>query len=230
MEPNVSHEEVARFDALATQWWDVRGPMRPLHEMNPARIGWVNGRIGAGSRILDVGCGAGIAAEALARAGHSVLGIDKAEAALEAGRGHAEGLGLELEYRCAAAEELLGEAERFGVITAFEVIEHVPDAAAFLASLAGLLAPGGRLFVSTPNRTKRSWLMTKLAAEYVLRLLPVGTHDWGKFITPTELAGLGRDAGLRLADSAGLSMEPLHGGWRISRDLGVNYIVELAGN
>jgi 2-polyprenyl-6-hydroxyphenyl methylase/3-demethylubiquinone-9 3-methyltransferase len=229
MQPNFSSEEVARFDALAGSWWDPKGPMRPLHAMNPARIGFIQARIAAGARVLDVGCGAGLAAEALARAGHSVLGIDMAEAALAAARQHAEDAGLELSYRLAAAEDLLSEPERFPVITALEIIEHVPDPAAFLLTLAGLLAPRGKLFLSTLNRTRRSWAVAKVGAEYLLRLLPVGTHDWHKFITPTELAQFGRTAGLRLADSAGLSPDPLGGGWRTSRDLAVNYLAEFVG-
>ena len=228
MEPNVSAQEVAKFDALADQWWNPQGPMRPLHAMNPARIGFVNARIAAASRILDVGCGAGLAAEALARMGHSVLGIDQAEVALAAAQDHAAGLGLDLSYRCARAEQLTAEPERFAVITALEIIEHVPDPQAFLHSLASLLTPGGRLFVSTLNRTRRSWVMAKLGAEYLLRMLPVGTHDWQKFITPAEMATLGRRSGLRLADSAGLSFDPLRGQWKISRDLAVNYLVEFA--
>ena len=228
MQPNFSADEVARFDAMAEKWWDPKGPLSPLHAMNPARIGYIRGRIAPDARVLDVGCGAGLAAEALARAGHGVVGIDLAEAALSAARRHAPA-GLDLEYRLAAAEDLMGEPERFEVITALEVIEHVPDPAVFLASLAALLAPGGKLFLSTLNRTKRSFAVAKIGAEYLLHLVPVGTHDWRKFITPVEMAKLGRDAGLTLADSAGLSMDPLRGGWRVSRDLAVNYLVEFVG-
>ena len=142
MQPNFSADEVARFDAMAEKWWDPKGPLSPLHAMNPARIGYIRGRIAPDARVLDVGCGAGLAAEALARAGHGVVGIDLAEAALSAARRHAPA-GLDLEYRLAAAEDLVGAPERFEVITALEVIEHVPDPAVFLASLAALWRQGG---------------------------------------------------------------------------------------
>jgi 2-polyprenyl-6-hydroxyphenyl methylase/3-demethylubiquinone-9 3-methyltransferase len=222
---SVRKAEVARFDALAGRWWDPAGPMRPLHRMNPARIAWILARIGPpAQRILDVGCGAGLAAEALARAGHSVLGIDAAPAALAAAEAHAAGRGLDLTYRAATAEALLGEDVRFPVVTALEVIEHVADPAAFVATLAQLLEPGGRLFVSTLNRTARSYVAAKLGAEYVLRWLPVGTHDWRRFVTPAELDRYFRDAGLRLADIAGLLPDPWRGGWRTGRDVAVNYI------
>ncbi|MSP02740.1 MAG: bifunctional 2-polyprenyl-6-hydroxyphenol methylase/3-demethylubiquinol 3-O-methyltransferase UbiG [Acetobacteraceae bacterium] len=223
----VSAAEVAKFNALAARWWDKTGPMRPLHAMNPARIGWILSHTDrrfpspAGVRVLDVGCGAGLAAEALFEHGFDVLGIDAAEDVIAAARAHAGPDGPS--YRVAVAEELLAEGARFPVITALEVIEHVPDPAAFVRVLAGLLAPGGMLFLSTLNRTKRSLLVAKLGAEYVLRLLPVGTHDWRRFITPVELSRLVRDAGARVTDTAGLS--PGLGGWRTTRDLGVNYLL-----
>jgi 2-polyprenyl-6-hydroxyphenyl methylase/3-demethylubiquinone-9 3-methyltransferase len=231
----VSADEIARFNAMAADWWDPAGPMRPLHRMNPARIGWIIQRAArsfparAGLRLLDVGCGAGLAAEALARRGFDVLGVDAAGEAIDAARAHALAQGLSVAYRGGVAEDLLAEGLRFPVVTALEVIEHVPDPRAFVATLAGLLEPGGLLFLSTLNRTPRSFLAAKVGAEYLLRWLPVGTHDWRRFVTPAELVGMLRDAGLRVADIAGLVADPLTGRWRTSRDLAVNYIV-AAGN
>jgi 2-polyprenyl-6-hydroxyphenyl methylase/3-demethylubiquinone-9 3-methyltransferase len=163
-----------------------------------------------------------LAAEALARAGHDVTGIDAAGEAIAAARLHAGSLGIV--YREALTSELVAEGRRFAAVTALEVIEHVPDPAGFMRDLAALVAPGGRVFVSTLNRTVRSLAVAKLGAEYLLRLLPVGTHDWRRFVTPPELARLGRGAGLRMVDSAGISFDPLAGRWRIGRDLGINYI------
>jgi 2-polyprenyl-6-hydroxyphenyl methylase/3-demethylubiquinone-9 3-methyltransferase len=225
----VSPAEVARFDALAARWWDPEGPMRPLHRMNPARIGWIVDHIARrfppGTRLLDVGCGAGLAAEALARRGYDVLGLDAAAEAIEAARAHAAGQDMSLTYRVGAPEELAAENLRFPIITALEVIEHVPDPAAFSRVLATLLEPRGMAFLSTLNRTPRSFLSAKLGAEYLLRWLPVGTHDWRKFLSPAELGACLREAGLRVSDVTGLVPDLSRGGWRRSRDLGVNYLL-----
>lgn len=222
----VSPEEIARFDALAGEWWNPDGPMRPLHRMNPVRVDWVDARIPRASRILDVGCGAGLASEALARRGHTVLGIDAAGAAIEAARAHAAERGFPLTYRTATTADLLAEGERFAVITALEVVEHVADPAAFVGELARLLAPGGQLFLSTLNRTSRSWLAAIAGAEYLLRWLPVGTHDWNKFIPPADLGRMVRGAGLGVGDITGLSFDPLSLRWRPSHDLKVNYLLQ----
>lgn len=240
---NVSAEETARFDALATDWWDPDGPMRPLHRMNPARIAWITDRVarrvpGRKPPILDVGCGAGLAAEALAAAGHGVTAIDAAPHVIDAAirhaatrpattspGGHITPAPPNPAYRVATAEDLLAEGARVPVITALEVIEHVPDPAAFIHTLRDLLAPGGLLVLSTLNRTARSWLVAKFGAEYVLRWLPIGTHDWSHFLPPAELGAMLRAAGLRVTDCAGLSMHPLTGAWHTSRDTRINYLI-----
>lgn len=231
-------DEIARFDALAAEWWNPEGPMRPLHAMNPARIGWIMERIRAwhpdpaGLRLLDVGCGAGLAAEALAREGLDVLGIDAAPGPIAAARAHAQAQrgerGLMLDYRVGGVEDLLAEGMRFPLITALEVIEHVADPATFTAQLAELLVPGGLLFLSTLNRTAKSFLTAKLGAEYVLRLLPVGTHDWRRFLTPAEVSGHVRAAGLRVSAITGLSADPrrpISGAWRAAGRPDVNYLL-----
>ena len=216
--------EVAKFDALAAQWWDPAGPMGPLHAMNPLRVGWIARHLSAATTLLDVGCGAGLAAEALARRGHTVTGIDLATEALAAARRHADEAELQISYRQADTAALVAEGRTFGAVTALEVIEHVTDPAAFLRDLGRLVAPGGQVFISTLNRTARSLVVAKFGAEYVLRLLPRGTHSWRRFVTPAELARLARTGGLRMTDSAGMTFSLAGQRWRESQNLGVNYI------
>jgi 2-polyprenyl-6-hydroxyphenyl methylase/3-demethylubiquinone-9 3-methyltransferase len=226
---SVSAEEVAKFGRLAATWWNPSGPMRPLHRMNPLRVGWIDARIPPHARLLDLGCGAGIAAEALARRGHNVLGVDASGEAIEAAIAHAalaqdEGHKLSLAYRAGSAEDLVAEGQHFDVVTALEVIEHTEDPAAFMRLLAALVAPGGVVFVSTLNRTWRSLATAKIGAEYVVRLLPRGTHDWRRFVAPEALAAYARAAGLRLTDLTGMEMSPVSGDWRATRNVSVNYL------
>ena len=224
-------DEIRKFDALAGRWWDPRGPMAPLHAMNPLRCGWIAGRLArhegrasgdlSGLRVLDVGCGAGLASEWMARRGAVVTGLDAAGEALTAARTHAAASGLPVDYREGRPEDLSGT---WDAVLALEVVEHVAERDAFLRALARLVRPRGLVFLSTLNRTPRSFLLAKLGAEYVLRWLPRGTHDWRMFVTPAEL-GVGlRTAGLRVTDTAGMTLDPLSGAWRTTRDLSVNYL------
>ncbi|MDE2334849.1 MAG: bifunctional 2-polyprenyl-6-hydroxyphenol methylase/3-demethylubiquinol 3-O-methyltransferase UbiG [Rhodospirillales bacterium] len=219
--------EVAAFERLAAQWWDPRGPMAPLHAMNAARVGWIAARAPAGARLLDVGCGAGIAAEALARMGFQVTGLDAGAALIAAARAHADPA-LGINYRAGTTAGMIAQGARFPVVTCLEVLEHVDDPAHFVGELARLLEPGGQLFLSTVNRTAASFLTAKLGAEYILRMLPVGTHDWKRFIKPGELSDMMRGAGMRVADIAGLA--PGLAGWHTVRRPGTNYIVEAVAD
>lgn len=228
---SVSAAEIARFGAMAAQWWDPNGPMRALHRMNPARIGWICTQAAAafpgrpGLRLLDVGCGAGIAAEALARRGLDVLGIDASAELVEAARAHTRDGSLTLSYRVATAEQLVAERLSFPVVIALEVVEHVAEPIEFVRTLTRLLEPQGLLVLSTLNRTVRSYLAAKVAAEFVLRWLPPGTHDWRRFLTPAELSAVLRQTGQRVTASCGLSIDPLRGSWGVSRDSSVNYMI-----
>ena len=228
MSGSVVAEEIARFGALADQWWDPQGPMAPLHAMNPLRTAWADRQIRAvwagPVRLLDVGCGAGLASEAMAKLGHDVLGIDASAEGIQAAEAHADCQDLNLAYRIASTETLISEGAKFQAITALEVIEHVADPDEFVAMLATLLEPGGVLVMSTLNRTRRAYLTAILGAEYVLRMLPVGTHDWKKFVPPQELARMMRDAGLLPSAMVGMSYNPLRRIWSESRELSVNYL------
>jgi 2-polyprenyl-6-hydroxyphenyl methylase/3-demethylubiquinone-9 3-methyltransferase len=237
MPATAAPDEIAKFDALAARWWDPKGPMAPLHAMNPLRCGWIadhlaraHGRDAAalgGLTVLDVGCGAGLASEGLARLGARVVGLDAAPAALAAARAHAAEGGLEIDYRQGMPEDLAAEGACFDAVVALEVIEHVTDRPAFLAALAALVQPGGMVFLSTLNRTARSFLFAKLGAEYLLRLLPRGTHDWKLFVTPAELGAEARAAGLRVTAISGMTPGLPGQPWRGTQDVGVNYIVAM---
>ncbi len=227
--PNADRTELAKFDALAARFWDSHGDFRPLHLLNPVRLQFIASRAAlAGRRVLDVGCGGGLLSEALARAGAEVTGIDLAPAMIEVARLHAAESGLAVGYRVASAEELAEQHPGyFHVLTCMEMLEHVPEPAGMLATLARLLAPGGALFVSTLNRNLKSFLLAIVGAEYVLRLLPPGTHEYERLIRPAELARWGRAAGLTLAELAGIEFNPLTGHVALSADVSVNYLAHL---
>jgi 2-polyprenyl-6-hydroxyphenyl methylase / 3-demethylubiquinone-9 3-methyltransferase len=230
-------DEVARFDALGDAWWDLDGPMAPLHRLNPVRIGWARDLIArhfkrqaplgaplAGLDLLDVGCGAGLFAEPLARLGANVVGVDPATAAIEAARRHAEETGAWLAYRAATVEDLAAEEHRFDIVSTMEVIEHAADPKHFIATAASLVKPGGLFLASTLNRTLKSFALAIVGAEYVLRWLEPGTHRWEQFVTPLELTGFARAADLKRLSLRGVVYDPFSASWRLSSDLGVNYL------
>jgi len=223
---NADRGEIDKFGASAQRFWDPQGEFRPLHDLNPVRAQFVRERTRlAGSRILDVGCGGGLLAEALAQAGGTVSGIDLAPEMIAIARAHASERGLAIDYRVVAAEAL--EPGAYDVITCMEMLEHVPDPAAMIATLARLLRPGGDLFISTLHRSARAFFSAIVAAEYVLRLLPRGTHQFERFIRPSELARWSRAAGLTVCAIAGLSYDPLGRSARLTRDPSVNYLAHL---
>ena len=224
---NADAAELKKFEQLAHRWWDPAGESRPLHDLNPVRLGYVRERARLeGARVLDVGCGGGLLSEALAREGAQVTGIDLGSAVLEVARMHLHESGLSVDYRETSAEALAAEAPgRFDVVTCMEVLEHVPDPRSMLSACAALLKPGGRLFASTLNRTAKSFALAIVGAEYVLGLLPRGTHEYAKFIRPSELARMLRDAGLEVLDVQGLSYQPLTRRAALSEDCAVNYLV-----
>ena len=226
---NADPAGLARFDALAAQFWDSQGDFRPLHLLNPVRAQFIAARTSlAGRRVLDVGCGGGLLSESLARAGAQVTGIDLAPGMVEVARLHAAEGGLAIDYRVASAEELAQAGPgQFDVVTCMEMLEHVPDPAAMTATLARLLAPGAALFVSTLNRNLKSFLLAIVGAEYVLRLIPRGTHEYERLIRPAELARWARAAGLSLSELAGIEFNPLTGHVALSGDVSVNYLAHF---
>jgi 2-polyprenyl-6-hydroxyphenyl methylase/3-demethylubiquinone-9 3-methyltransferase len=208
---NVDLAETEKFDRLAVRWWDANGESRPLHDLNPARLNFVAERIALrGARVVDVGCGGGILSEALARAGANVIGIDLAPRVLEVARLHLHESGLRVDYREIAVEDLAAQIPgAFDAVTCMELLEHVPDPGSVIDACAKLLKPGGRLFASTLNRTPQAFGAAIVGAEYVLNLLPRGTHHYAQFIRPSELAGCLRGAGLELEDVSGIAYNPL---------------------
>jgi 2-polyprenyl-6-hydroxyphenyl methylase/3-demethylubiquinone-9 3-methyltransferase len=227
--PGADPAELAKFDALAARFWDPQGEFRPLHLLNPQRLQFIAERVElAGSRVLDVGCGGGLLAEALARAGARVTAIDLAPGMIEVARLHAAAAGLGIEYRLAAAEEVAAsEPQGYDVVTCMEMLEHVPEPAAVVGALARVLRPGGALFISTINRNLRAFLLAIVGAEYLLRLIPRGTHEYERLIRPAELAGWARAAGLTLKGLSGLELNPFTGRAALSGDVGVNYLAHF---
>ncbi|MEW6206462.1 MAG: bifunctional 2-polyprenyl-6-hydroxyphenol methylase/3-demethylubiquinol 3-O-methyltransferase UbiG [Pseudomonadota bacterium] len=225
---NVDHAELAKFSALASKWWDPNSEFRPLHEINPLRLNWIDERVGLkGKRVLDVGCGGGILAESMARRGADVLGIDLADKSLKVAELHKLETGVNnVNYRYVSAEQLAAEEQgTFDVVTCLEMLEHVPDPAQTIQACADLCKPGGWLFFSTINRNPKSFVFAIVGAEYVLNLLPKGTHEYKKFIKPSELAQYARLSKLDFSEIIGLVYNPLTKVYRLARDTDVNYMV-----
>lgn len=234
----VDQAEIARFSAIAETWWDPRGKMAALHKFNPVRVGWVRDqacrRFGrdtrridtlAGLRILDIGCGGGILSEPLARLGAEMVGADPATTNIEVAKLHAEKSGLAIDYRNTTAEDLAEAGETFDIVLAMEVVEHVADVPLFVSICAGMVKPGGLMIAATLNRTLKSFAMAIVGAEYVLRWLPIGTHQWDKFVTPAELETAMSEAGLVVSAESGVLYNPLADRWGLGRDMDVNYMM-----
>ncbi len=236
---SVDAQEIEKFSAIAAEWWDPNGKFKPLHQLNPTRIGYIRDQVArhfdrdpkadrplSGIRLLDIGCGGGLLSEPLTRLGAEVTAIDAAEKNIKTASTHAAEVGLEIDYRHTTAEDLLADGDSFDVVLNMEVIEHVADVTSFSKSACGLVKKGGAMVASTLNRTPKSYLMAILGAEYVLRWLPRGTHDWRKFLRPSELTGLLRAQAMQIEDISGVVYNPINERWRLSRrDLDVNYML-----
>lgn len=234
----VDDAEIAKFEAMAAEWWDPAGKFRPLHAMNPCRMGYIAEQAAAefgrdqraraplsGLSAVDVGCGGGLAAEPLARLGAAVTGLDMAGMSLNVARAHAASAGLEIDYRLESAEAAAARGARFDLVLALEIVEHVADVPTFLAALSALAKPGGMVILSTLNRTPESFAAAIVGAEWLLRWLPKGTHDWRKFPSPKELEAALGAAGLPVVDAKGMAPDPMRGGWRLVESLRVNYLM-----
>ena len=226
---NVDVAEIAKFDALASRWWDPSGEFKPLHEINPLRLDYIRRRAALrGSKVLDIGCGGGILAESMAELGANVTGIDMGEGPLAVARLHQAESGTKVEYLQTTAEELAGtHSGQFDVVTCLEMLEHVPFPSAIVAACTELVRPGGQVFFSTINRNPKSFLFAIIGAEYVLRLLPAGTHEYEKFIRPSELESWSRHCGLELQGSIGLHYNPLTHEYSLGDNIDVNYIMHF---
>jgi len=224
---NVDQSEIDKFSALAHRWWDPTSEFKPLHAINPLRLGWIESITSlAGKKVLDVGCGGGILAESLSKAGGIVTGIDLSNKALKVAELHQLESNTSVQYRSISAEDLAKqEPETYDVVTCMEMLEHVPDPSSVVQACATLCKPGGSIFFSTLNRNPKSYLFAIIGAEYILKLLPKGTHEYDKFIKPSELAGFTRQAGLKLLEIKGMTYNPLTQIYRLGSDTDVNYMI-----
>ncbi len=231
-------EEIARFSKISATWWDENGPFKPLHHMNPTRLEYVTQQIiqcyskntdislnFQGLSIIDIGCGGGLMSEPLTRLGANVTGIDGSDKTIDVASAHAQLMGLDIDYRCTTAEDLAETGVQYDVVLALEIVEHVADVPGFIKTCQSLAKPGGLVIFSTLNRTLKSYAIAIVGAEYVMRWLPVGTHEWKKFLTPGELGGYMRETGLTLGDISGMSFNPIAWSWSLSQDLAVNYFI-----
>lgn len=224
---NVDPQEIAKFEALASRWWDKESEFKPLHDINPLRVNYIDERAPLpGKRVLDVGCGGGILSEAMAQRGAHVMGIDMGEAPLNVAKLHSLESGVEVDYQQMPVEQLAQEqAGTFDIVTCLEMLEHVPDPGSVIKACETLLKPGGHLFLSTINRNPKSYLFAIIGAEHVLKLLPKGTHEYNKFIKPAELTRYVRNAGMQFEDLTGMTYNPLLKTYKLGRDVDVNYLM-----
>jgi 2-polyprenyl-6-hydroxyphenyl methylase/3-demethylubiquinone-9 3-methyltransferase len=240
---SVDDAEIAKFSAMAAEWWDPSGKFAPLHKFNPVRLKFIRDTVAAhcrrdtkalrpfdGLTLLDIGCGGGLLSEPMARLGFAVTGVDPSERNIGTAQAHATQSGTDVEYRAADAETLVAEARRFDVVLNMEVVEHVADLLAYLEACATLIAPGGLMIVATLNKTLKALALAKIGAEYILGWLPRGTHDWNKFVEPAKLRAMLEEAGLNILKTQGVAFDPLTWDWRLSNDTDVNYMVVAGRN